>query len=114
MTRPGTSCEVTAWREGGSVGISVQDRGIGIAPEHLDRIFERFYQVASSVTRGYGGVGLGLSLVKELVTSLGGTIEVSSASGEGSAFVVRIPIAPAEGPNGLSDQPREPRAAASL
>jgi len=114
FSSPGTSCEVTAWREGGTVGISVQDRGIGIAPEHLDRIFERFYQVDSSVTRGYGGVGLGLSLVKELITSLGGTIEVSSASGQGSAFVVRIPIAPAEGPNGWSDQPREPRAAASL
>ena len=110
----GTSCEVTAWREGESVAVSVRDRGIGIAQEHLDRIFDRFYQVDSSVTRGYGGVGLGLSLVKELTSILGGTVEVSSLPKEGSTFIVKIPIAPPRSGNGRPEQPREPEAVTSL
>jgi signal transduction histidine kinase len=114
FSSPGTSCEVTAWREGGSVAVSVRDRGIGIAQEHLDRIFDRFYQVDSSVTRGYSGVGLGLSLVKELISSLGGTVDVSSVPREGSTFTIKIPIAPSRGGNGWPGHPREPEAATSL
>ncbi|TMK96336.1 MAG: HAMP domain-containing histidine kinase [Actinobacteria bacterium] len=110
----GTSCEVTAWRDGESVAVSVRDRGIGIAQEHLDRIFDRFYQVDSSVTRGYGGVGLGLSLVKELTSILGGTVEVTSLPKEGSTFIVKIPIAPPRSGNGRPGQPREPEAVTSL
>lgn len=113
FSSPGTSCEVTARREGEFVALTVRDRGIGIAPEHLDRIFDRFYQVDSSVTRGYGGVGLGLSLVKELISSLGGTVEVSSIPGEGSAFTVRIPIALSQEANGWAGRSREPESAAS-
>jgi signal transduction histidine kinase len=113
FSSPGTSCEVTARREGSSVAISVRDRGIGIAPEHINRIFDRFYQVDSSVTRGYGGVGLGLTLVKELTTSLGGTVEVSSAPGQGSAFVVKFPITPRAMANARPESSRQPEAAAS-
>lgn len=90
----GTSCELTASRDGDFVAMTVRDHGVGIAPQHLDRIFDRFYQVDSSATRGYGGVGLGLSLVKELVQTLGGTIQVASTPGEGSAFSVKVPLAP--------------------
>jgi signal transduction histidine kinase len=111
FSRAGTLCEVSARREGDSVALSVRDRGIGIAPEHLDRIFERFYQVDSSVTRGYGGVGLGLSLVRELVQSLGGTVEVASTPGQGSTFTVKVPLGPVEDGNGSMD--RSPRGAAA-
>jgi signal transduction histidine kinase len=72
----------------------VQDYGIGIATEHTDRIFERFYQIDSSITRRFGGVGLGLSLVLELVSSLGGRIDVTSQPGQGSRFTVRLPVEP--------------------
>jgi len=71
-------------------------------------------QVDSSVTRGYGGVGLGLSLVKELVGAVGGSVEVSSVPGEGTAFVVTIPIAPSTRADAETPAEREPRAAASL
>jgi len=110
----GTSCEVTAWREGESVTVSVRDRGIGIAQEHLDRVFDRFYQIDSSVTRGYGGVGLGLSLVKELTSTLGGTVDVSSLPREGSTFTVKIPMVPPRDGNGQPGHPREPEAVTSL
>jgi signal transduction histidine kinase/CheY-like chemotaxis protein len=71
--------------------LSVEDSGIGI-PEHEQvRIFERFYQVADSLTRDRGGTGLGLALVRELVASLGGAIWLVSREGEGSAFHIVLP-----------------------
>jgi signal transduction histidine kinase len=71
---------------------SVTDRGMGMPPEELGAIFERFYQVDSSITRQFGGVGLGLSLVRELATSLGGSIHVTSQLGHGSTFTVTLPL----------------------
>jgi signal transduction histidine kinase len=88
----GTPCDVGARRVQDAVELWVSDRGIGIEGEHLDLIFDRFYQVDSSVTRRYGGVGLGLNLVHELAHSLGGTIGVVSAPGSGSTFSVRLPL----------------------
>lgn len=76
--------------------IRVADTGIGIAPEDLDAVFERFTQANSSVSRRYGGSGLGLFLVKEFAGLLGGTVDVSSEVGKGSVFTVYLPSSDAE------------------
>ena len=91
-------CEVGARQDGGSLLFWVQDDGVGISAEQLERIFDPFYQVDSSVTRRYGGVGLGLSLVRSLVERLQGTIDVHSEPGLGSLFSVRVPLRNAEVP----------------
>lgn len=71
---------------------TIWDQGIGIAQEQQERVFERFYQVESSLTRQYGGMGLGLSIVKEMVDLHHGTVSVESQAGRGSAFTIRIPV----------------------
>ena len=78
----------------GMVAISVADTGIGIAPEHLPRIFERFYRVDQSRSRALGGTGLGLSIVKHIATSHGGDVEVNSVEGRGTRFSLLLPRAP--------------------
>jgi signal transduction histidine kinase len=75
----------------GVLSIAVRDRGLGIPPDALPRIFDRFYQVDQSSTRPAGGLGIGLSLVKTLSEGLGGSVEVSSEVGRGSTFTVRLP-----------------------
>jgi len=74
------------------VEISVADTGVGIPPEQLDKVFDRFYQVDTSQTREHEGSGLGLALVKELVELHHGTIQVQSEVGQGTTFTVRLPL----------------------
>ena len=85
-------CELEAKAEGDDLVFWVQDYGVGISPQELPKIFDRFYQVDSSSTRSFRGAGLGLSLVQDLLDHLGGQIDVISRPGEGSRFTVRIPI----------------------
>lgn len=72
--------------------VSVADTGIGIDPESLNRIFDRFQQAESSATRRKQGLGLGLALVKDLVQRMGGDVTVSSQRGEGTTFTVALPL----------------------
>jgi CheY-like chemotaxis protein len=75
------------------VTVSVRDTGIGIAPEHLPRLFEMFSQAAPALERSQGGLGIGLSLVKGLVELHGGRVEArSEGPGKGSEFAVRLPV----------------------
>ena len=67
------------------------DTGIGIKPEHLGQIFDPFFQVDGSTTRKYGGVGLGLTIAKNLSQLMGGDIHVESVFGEGSTFTLWLP-----------------------
>ncbi len=84
------------------ISVEVSDRGIGIAVEDLDRIFERFYRSDRARSRATGGTGLGLAIVKHIATNHGGRVDVTSAPGEGSTFTLRLPARPpvGEGPAG--------------
>ncbi len=84
------------------VVLEVSDTGIGIPPEQLGKIFQRFYQVDGSSKRRFGGVGLGLALVKEIVESHEGTVDVTSAEGEGTTFRIALPACAEEQPHPLS------------
>ena len=79
----------------GAARVTVRDTGIGIAPEHLDTVFERFQRVEGARSRSNEGSGIGLALVRDLVELQGGAIFVASTPGQGSAFIVTLPFAPA-------------------
>ncbi len=79
-------------REGNSIKVSVEDDGIGIPADDLARIFERFYQVESHLTRKHGGMGLGLSVAKSMVEHHGGRIWAESKEGAGSRFIFLLPL----------------------
>ncbi len=86
-----TASPVAAAPEAGEVEIEVADDGIGIPPEHLSKIFERFYQVDGSSTRKHAGTGLGLTIVKKITEAHGGTVTVESELSRGTVFRVRLP-----------------------
>jgi PAS domain S-box-containing protein len=93
----GGRVSVALEREGGRATIRVVDRGVGIAPEILARIFEPFTQADESLHRSRGGLGLGLALVKGFAALHGGTVEARSAGvGRGAELVVHLPLAPGE------------------
>ena len=94
----GTTVLVETRTENRTVEISVVDRGIGIPPDEVDRIFERFYRVDPARHRSTGGTGLGLSIVKHAAATLGGDVRVTSVEGEGSTFTLVLPR--------IVDQPR--------
>ncbi len=95
FTPKGGAVDVVLQRVGSSLEITVRDSGIGISAANLPIIFERFRQVDSSTTRSHGGLGLGLSIVKQLVELHGGSISVHSAGeGQGATFSVLLPLSP--------------------
>ncbi len=87
----GGKIAVSAVRRGGEVVIAVRDTGVGIPAEMLPRIFDMFTQVDRSLARSEGGLGIGLTLVKQLVEMHGGTVAVASEPGKGSEFTIRLP-----------------------
>jgi two-component system phosphate regulon sensor histidine kinase PhoR len=97
FTPAGGSINVSACREDGAVTVRVRDTGVGIAPEDLPRIFERFYKadrVRGPKDAGLagGGTGLGLAIVKHTVEAHGGRVSVESRMGEGATFTVTVPL----------------------
>ena len=76
------------YNENDKTVVSVRDEGIGIAPEHHDRLFERFYRVDKSRSKKAGGTGLGLSIVKHIAVLFGAALKVESQVGKGTEFFV--------------------------
>ncbi|MFO0908990.1 MAG: ATP-binding protein [Isosphaeraceae bacterium] len=95
-TDRGGTVEISAEREGSHIRFSVRDSGEGIAPDHIPRLFDRFYRVPGQSTRR--GAGLGLTITREIVLAHGGRIEASSQKGLGSTFRFTLPVAEEEEP----------------
>jgi len=91
-SNPESRVWVTAHQEDDLLVIAVRDQGIGIPQDHLDRIFERFYRVEKARSRERGGTGLGLAIVKHIAQVHGGQVLVTSAVGQGSTFMLRLPL----------------------
>jgi signal transduction histidine kinase len=83
--------------EGGEIRIAVRDRGVGISEQDRKHIFDRFYRADGEISKRVKGAGLGLSLVRYIVTAHGGTVECQSRVDEGSTFTIRLPITPVTG-----------------
>ena len=92
-TNPGGRVTVNVEVRDKSVWLTVSDTGIGIAEEHLEHIFERFYRVDPARSRAAGSTGLGLSIVDWIVRAHGGTISVESQVGQGTTFIMKLPLA---------------------
>jgi len=91
-TRSGGRVTVGWGVRNGQAEVRVRDTGVGIAPEHLPRIFERFYRVDKARSRAGGGAGLGLSICRWIAEAHGGSISVESVPGAGTAVVVKLPV----------------------
>jgi two-component system phosphate regulon sensor histidine kinase PhoR len=92
-TPSGGNIIVGGWKQDTAVCISIEDTGIGIPPESLPNIFDRFFRVDKARTREAGGTGLGLAIVKAIVDAHGGDVTVESHVGKGSKFTVVLPLA---------------------
>jgi signal transduction histidine kinase len=97
-TPPPGEIQVAVRRRGDRAQLVVSDSGIGIASEHRERVFERFYRVDAARTRSMGGTGLGLAIVRQIAEAHGGGVRLESEPGRGSTFTVEIPLAPVEEP----------------
>jgi two-component system sensor histidine kinase BaeS len=97
-TPSGGNVSITVEEETAPIGeigflrITITDTGIGIEPEHLPFLFDRFYRTDEARTRNSGGMGLGLAIAKEFVLAHNGTIEVESCPGRGTSFIVKLPL----------------------
>ncbi len=92
-SEPGGEVQVLGSQSAGEVTITVRDNGVGIAAEHLSRVFERFYRVDKARSRKLGGTGLGLAIVKHIVQAHHGHVTVKSVLAAGSAFTIHLPLA---------------------
>ncbi|HEV8419813.1 MAG TPA: ATP-binding protein [Actinomycetota bacterium] len=114
---PDTEVRIDAMVRDDWFQLAVTDHGVGIPPEDLSRIFDRFHQVGQVMTREIEGAGLGLYITKRLVEAMGGTITVASVPGQGSTFRIWLPAdlksadGRGQGEPGLADQIEEERAA---
>jgi signal transduction histidine kinase len=98
FTQPGGAVWVNVEAEGEQVKISVRDTGIGIDPDFLPYVFDRFRQADASPTRSHNGLGMGLAIVRDLVRLHGGRIDVYSAGlNQGAVFVITLPLVPVDG-----------------
>jgi two-component system sensor histidine kinase SenX3 len=93
----GTEVSVSRSERDDQVQIAVTDRGVGIAPEYQDRVFERFFRIDPARSRATGGTGLGLAIVKHVAANHGGTATVWSRPGTGSTFTLRLPAIEQQG-----------------
>lgn len=109
FTPDGGHIEIALRRAGQNATISVSDTGIGIPPGDLDRIFDRFYQIETARTHTGGGFGLGLSIAKWIVEVHGGRITAQSEPGQGSIFIVALPLYDPEQHTPSHEQPTRPR-----
>jgi PAS domain S-box-containing protein len=109
-TEANGSIQLTAERAGDQVLLRIRDTGIGIAPDMLPHVFELFVQADHAASRSQGGLGIGLTLVKNLVEMHEGSVEAySEGLGKGSEFVVRLPlIAPVQSANNIKEEGLEP------
>jgi two-component system sensor histidine kinase SenX3 len=105
-SEPAGQVQIRVRVEGSFAELMVADQGIGIPTADHDRIFERFYRVDKGRSRDTGGTGLGLAIVRHVATNHGGEVLVSSAEGEGSTFVMRLPLA--AGPASSDETVEEP------
>lgn len=90
--REGGQVDINIDSVGGAAKLTVSDTGIGIAPKHQARIFERFYRVDKSHSKATGGTGLGLSIVKHAVQYHGGTVSIESEENKGTHITVTLPL----------------------
>ncbi len=93
---------VSAERQGERAALRVTDSGVGIAPEHLPHLFERFYRVDQARARAAGGAGLGLTISRWIAEAHSGTIHVESEPGRGTTFTVELPLTAERERNGAA------------